>query len=280
MFFLEVEGKTGYRIKLTQNEGNFQISKIDGILPPKADIVTTTIAGVDGGRYKSSKIDMRNIVIHITVKGDVEKNRILLYEVFDNGELCTIYFQNGTRNVFCIGYCEDVNGDLFSINQTIQVSILCPDPFWKELSESVFDLSFQKGNFTFPFSIDSKGIEFSAYVANRETKVVNIGDVTSGLIITMNAVGGTVANPAIYNVQTGEAFKVNTTLSNGNELVINTNVGSRGAWKNGSSVFKNIADGASWLKVNRGGNTFTYNADSGVEFLTVKVSFNPKYKGV
>lgn len=280
MFQLEAEGKSGYKIRLTQNENNYQILNTEGLLPPKAEIVTTTISGVDGGRFKSSKIDMRNIVIHIKVKGNIEKNRILLYDVFDNGEPCTIYFKNGSRNVFCIGYCEDVNGDLFSINQTIQVSILCPDPFWMELSESVFDISFHKGNFTFPFSIDSKGIEFSNYVANRESKVVNIGDVTSGLIITMNAIGGAVTNPAIYNVQTGEAFKVNTTLSDGNELVINTNVGSRGAWKNGSSVFKNIADGASWLKVNRGGNTFTYNADSGVEFLTVKVSFNPKYKGV
>lgn len=280
MYQLEVEGKSGHRIRLTQNESNYQISKIDGLLPPKADVVTTSISGVDGGRFKSSRIEMRNIVIHIAVKGAVEKNRIALYEVFDNGEPCIIYFQNGTRNVFCQGYCEDVNGDLFSINQTIQVSILCPDPFLKDISESVFDFSFEKARFTFPFSIDSNGIAFSVYEEKRETNIVNIGDVTSGIVVTMHAVDGSVVNPAVYNVSTGEFFKVNTTLSNGNELVINTNVGSRGAWKNGSSIFKDIADGSSWLKVIRGGSTFTYNADSGVNFLNVKISFNPKYKGV
>lgn len=280
MYCLEVANESGHKLRLTQNEANYQISKVDGLMPPKADIVTTTIASVDGGRYKSSKIDMRNVVITIRVKGNIEKNRIALYDVFDNGKPCTIYYKNGTRNVFCLGYCEDINGDLFVINQTIQVSILCPEPFWRDVNEVKTDISFSTGLFEFPFSIDSNGIEFSSYIANRETKVINIGDVTSGMIITLKAINGTVVNPVIYNVVTRQFFKVKVPINDSEELTINTHRGHRSIFKLEEDVFSLMETGSTWLQLNRGANTFTYSADSGVEFLEVKINFNPMYKGV
>lgn len=280
MYCLEVANESGYKLKLTQNENKYQIVKIDGLMPPKADIVTTTIASVDGARYKSSKIEMRNVVITIRVKGDIEKNRICLYDVFDNGKPCTIYFKNGSRNVFCVGYCEDVNSDLFTVNQTIQISILCPEPFWRDVNEVKTDISFMAGKFEFPFSIDSNGIEFSSYITNRETKVINIGDVTSGMTLTLKAVGGSVVNPVIYNVQSSQFFKVNVTLTDSETLTINTNIGHRSLFKQDEDIFSLMETGSTWLQLNRGVNTFTYNADSGEEFLEVKINFNPMYKGV
>lgn len=280
MYVLEVANESGYKLRLTQNESNYQVIKVDGLLPPKADIVTTKIASVDGERFKSSKIEARNVVITIVLNGDIEKNRIALYEVFDNGKPCTIYYQNGSRNVFCMGYCEEIEADLFEEKQTIQISILCPEPFWKDTKNVETNISFTSGNFTFPFAIDAKGIEFSSFVANRETKVINIGEVTSGMIITVKAVGGTVENPVIYNVKTNEFFKVNVTLADTEELVINTNIGHRSIMKQGQNVFNLMERESTWLQLNRGVNTFTYNADSGVNLLEVKMTFNPMYKGV
>lgn len=280
MYVLEVANESGYKLKLTQNESNYQVIKVDGLLPPKADIVTTKIASVHGVRFKSSKIEERNVVITIVLKGDIEKNRIALYEIFDNGKPCTIYYQNGSRSVFCMGYCEDVDGDPFEERQSVQVSILCPEPFWKDVRDIETNISFASGSFQFPFSIDSKGIEFSSFVANRETKVVNIGEVDSGMLISLKAVGGTVKNPVIYNVKTNEFFKVNVTLADTEELVINTNIGHRSIMKQGQNVFNLMERESTWLQLNRGVNTFTYNADSGVNLLEVKMTFNPMYKGV
>lgn len=280
MYVLEVANESGYRLKLTQNESNYQVIKVDGLLPPKADIVTTKIASVDGERFKSSKIEARNVVVTIVLKGDIEKNRIALYEVFDNGKPCTIYYKNGSRNVFCLGYCEEIEADLFELNQTVQIPIFCPEPFWKDVNDVESNISFTAGNFTFPFAIDSKGIEFSSFVMNREAKVINIGDVISGMVITVKAVGGTVKNPVIYNVKTNEFFKVNVTLADTEELVINTNIGHRDILKQGQDVFSSMVKESSWLQLNRGVNVFTYNADSGVELLEIKMTFNPMYKGV
>ena len=284
MYSLAVENESGSRLQLTQNEKNYQIVKVDGLLPPKAIITTSQIASMDGARFKSSKLEMRNIVITIKIKGNIEKNRIALYDYFDNGKPCKIFYKNNSRDVFCIGYCEDVNGDLFVINQTIQVSVLCPEPYWFNRETKFVDPSFIQGFFEFPFFTDSTGFEFSKYVYKRETEVINDGEVEIGMIIKLGIKNINVTEPVIYNVETGEFFKINSEFGDSQQIVINTNRGQKEVYfvLNGvkHNLFNMIGSGSTWLQLKKGSNLLTYNASSGAEGLSMTVEFNTKYKGV
>lgn len=232
MFTLKVENTSNQTLILTQNESNYQVVKVDGLNPPKANIYTSEIANMDGGKFKSSKLEMRNIVLTLKINGDVEANRVHLYEYFKTGAWCKIYYSNDTRNVFIEGYVETVETDLFVINQEIQISIVCPNPYFKSLRAIYADISKVFGAFEFPFEIDKNGIEFSRYDANRETVIVNAGEFSNGVKITLTASGGNVENPVIYNTETYEYLKLNMTINEGEIVVISTTKGSKSVKKN------------------------------------------------
>lgn len=284
MFTLEVENRNGAKLKLTQNENNYQIVNVSGLTPPKAKIVTTTVANMDGAKFKSSKIETRNIVLQIHVKGEVEKNRIALYDFLDVGQLCKIYYTNGSRKVYIEGYCETPDGDLFTNKQILQFSILCAEPFWKDLNLMFVDISYSLGLFEFPFAIDSEGIEFENYVEKRETNVINAGEVPCGAIITLTAKSNYITNPIIYKVATGEYLKLNTTMNLNDVIVINTNKGQKGIYKIVGNEKVNIIGvletGSTWFQLDKGSNVFTFESEENADNLKVVFEFNNLFKGV
>lgn len=284
MFKLEIENKNGAKLQLTQNESNYQIVNASGLTPPTAKIETTTVANMDGEKFKSSRLEMRNIVLLIALRGDVEKNRIALYDFFDVGQYCKIYYSNGTRNVYVEGYCEQIEGDFFSQSEQMQISIICAEPFWKSFNLITVDLSQVFGGFEFPFSIDNEGVSFSDFISNREVVVINGGEIKCGVVITLTAEIDNIINPAIYNVKTGESLKINTTLNLGDIVVINTNKGEKAIEKIVDGVSANIIGtletGSTWFQLEKGVNLFTYRADVNSSGLRVLFEYHNLYKGV
>lgn len=284
MYSLEVENELGIKLKLSQNESNFQIVKIDGLTPPKANIYTNSVANMNGEMYKHSKITMRNVVIQIKLNGEVEKNRIKLYEFFSPSKFCKLIYKNNSRSVFIDGYCETVESDLFTKSQIIQVSIVCPEPFFKGINENVTDISKQFSAFEFPFDIGVEGIEFSSVDTDRSTIIINYGDVDSGIIIEMTSLQGTINNPVIYDYQTGEQLKINDSLNEGEKIIINTNKGKKSLIKIVDGVEINIINKfdikTNWLQLRKGANYFTYSADNRSEMLKVEIKQNTLFLGV
>lgn len=284
MYSFEVENEFGIKLKLTQNESNFQIVKIDGLTPPSANIYTNVIANMHGELYKNSRITMRNIVIQIKIRGNIEQNRIKLYDFFSPSKWCKLHYRNKSRNVFIDGYIENLEDDLFSNSQIMQVSIICPDPFFKDENEIVIDISKQYDAFEFPFEIDSTGIEFSTIDTDRSTIIVNYGDVDSGMIIELSTVQGTINNPVIYNYQTGEQLRINDSINEGETIIVNTNRGKKSLIKIVDGVERNIINKfdikTTWLQLRRGANYFTYNSDIQSENLKVEIKQNTLYLGV
>lgn len=286
MFKLEVENKLGHKLELTNNENKFQILKIDGLTPPKAQIFTNSISDLPGQMFKSSKLEMRNIVLTIKLNGDVEKNRIELYSYFAPSKWCKLYFKNETRSVYIDGYVETMEADLFVINETVQVSIVCPNPFFKSVDMVTSNLSFVSSGFEFPFAIPSYGIEFSTILDNTVSVLVNGGDVEAGIIIEISTAYMTIANPVIYNYETGEMLKVNAFVSRGERIIINTTKGEKSIVKRSASGSEtnlmNSLDlnSSTWLQSSPGANYFTFSADSCADMLNVYISQNLLYLGV
>lgn len=284
MYTLKVENENGAVLRLSQNESKYQIVKIDGLTSPKANITSTILANMHGEKFKSSRIEMRNIVINVRLKGNVEENRIALYNYFDNGKEVKLYYQNGTRNVFIYGYCENIDSDFFSQNEEVQISILCLNPFWKNINTTVIDVSQTFDNFEFPFAIEKEGISFSDYFENREVTIINSGDVETGTKIILTTNSSNVLNPIIYNVHTREFLKLNTSLNVGDKIIINTNKGEKSITKISNGIVINeintLETGSSWLQLNKGSNLFTYQSEENQNSLRVVFEFNNQYKGV
>ena len=296
MFILEVENVRSEKLRLTQNESKYQVVSVEGLNPPSAEIFTNTVAGLDGGLFKSSKLQMRNLVLNIKIRGDVEKNRIALYKFFRTKYPCKIYYTNESRRVYIEGYCEAIENDLFTDNQTMQVSIICPDPYFKSVLLMYTDISKIFANFEFPFAFGAKNsiceastmtddaIIFSGIDINRRVSVTNNGEIDTGVIITLTAHSDNIINPVIYEIDDKTFFKLNTTMMEGDVIIIDTNKGHksvkmiRGVEE--INMIRYMATGSTWFQLRQGDNVFTSDADANVEDLFVVFERYNLYEGV
>lgn len=281
-FKLIVENEKGEQLQLTNNSA-YDVLKIEGLNPPGANINTSEISGLDGAIFNSSKVNLRNLVLTLNIKNPVEENRQILYKYFRVKRKCKLYFKNQNRDVFIEGYVETFENDLFGMTQQPQISIICPQPFFKAVDDIIVEFSNTIPLFEFPFSIGHEGIEFSR-INILTTRYINAGDVETGMIIKMTARTDQILNPTIYNLTTQEFFGLNIDLSAGDIATINTCAGEKSVILNHNNVVTNIlgkrTTGSKWLQLIPGTNEISYSADEGTKNLNVVISTVQQYEGV
>lgn len=284
MYTLIAQNKYGEQLELTHNEA-YVITDIDGIDPPDAVINTTRNANADGSVYNSSYVDNRTITITLAINGPAEANRIQLYQFFKAKYPVRLYYKNATRDVYIDGYVQNISIDFFNKKQIAQITIICPNPFFNGVSDSITEFGTVEGLFTFPFNIgDPPGaIEFSRILLNEETNVINGGDIDSGALIELRAMGE-VVTPGIYNVETRETFIINVTMQEGDLITINTKKKEKSVTLLRDGVTTNLigslASGSSWLQLEPGDNTFIVSADTFPENLYVTFTVVNQFEGV
>ncbi len=285
MFTCIVENTRGATLCLTQNESNYQLISITGLSPPSAQINTTKVAGMDGTRFNSASLNQRNIVFTIRLNGDIEANRLALYSFFRSKERCRIYYKNRSRNVYIEGYVETVECDIFTNNETMQVSVLCPNPYFKGIEEIITDISNIQGLFTFPFAIGLPGVEFSALDTARITNVLNRSESGAGVIIAID-ISEAVRTIQLNNVTTGEIFALEYGFAAGDRVLIDTNKGSKSVILQREAVTSNlftaVKKGSTFFQLDAGDNLFGYTVDGGNSDSAVWITFRhyPLYGGV
>ena len=281
MYELKVENRYGKSLTLTNNP-SYVITSVEGIDPPDAVINWVRNAGTDGSVYNSAYADNRLITITIAINPGAEHNRHQLYRYFKSKEPVRVYYTTETRELYIDGYVQNFSVGLFQKNQIAQISILCLDPMFKGAKESATNLSQVTPLFEFPFDIDSVGIPFSELGEITETLVNNYGDMETGAIITLSAIGSC-ANPMIINVDTNEFFKVNDSLTTGDKIIIDTRKKHKSVKKISGGVTTNIIglveSGSSWLTVAPGGSYFTVEATD-LENLMCLFEVDELYEGV
>lgn len=281
MYELKVENRYGKSLTLTNNP-SYVITSVEGIDPPDAVINWVRNAGTDGGVYNSAYADNRLITITIAINPGAEDNRHQLYRYFKSKEPVRVYYTTETRELYIDGYVQNFSVGLFQKKQIAQISILCLDPMFKGARESATNLSQVTPLFEFPFDIDSVGIPFSELGEIAETLVNNYGDMETGAIITLSAIGSC-ANPMIINVDTNEFFKVNDSLTTGDKIIIDTRKKHKSVKKVSGGVTTNIIglveSGSSWLTVAPGGSYFTVEATD-LENLMCLFEVDELYEGV
>ena len=280
MYDLSVKNTSGEILRLTR-DNNYAITGVEGLTPVAANINTSTAGINDGVVYNSARLGYRNIVLTIRITQDAEKNRIKLYNYFQTKQFCTLYFSNDTRDVCISGYVETFECDLFVLGQTAQISIICPNPYFKSTTETVNSGSAVTAAFEFPTEFN--GVEFSTETANTTVTIPNNGDISAGMDISINFTGN-VSTPVIRNALTGEYFRLNRDFVAGDKVTINTRNGEKSVILTHFGVDFNIINSldaaASWLQLRRGNNMLYFGANSGTENMQITFTHTDLFVGV
>lgn len=300
MFTASIENVNNEILTLTGKETDYQIISILGLNPPNAQINVSTIAGLDGAKFNSSKLDTRQIVITLKINGDVETNRQTLYKYFSTKEWCKFYYQNTNRNVYINCYVQTFECDLFSNSETAQISLLCPNPYFNDMETIIDDISKVVSAFVFPFAFGSVGatnpyatilpgtdnaIPFSTIEVDRITDIYNNSSAETGLIIEITF-NNDVNVVELRNTETGETFTISYNFLDKDKVTINTNKGEKSITllREGVSynLFTAIQSGSTFFQLTVGDNFFSYTADSGASdsYVNIVYKHNTVYRGV
>lgn len=286
MYTAKIQNALGETLTLTGREAAYQITSIRGLNPPGATVNISSIAGMDGGVFNSSKLETRNIVITLRINGDVEQNRLNLYRFFKTKENCTFFFKNGSRDVSIDGYIDTFEVDLFQRGQTAQISIVCPQPYFHALDEIMQNSSNVTPLFTFPFTINA-----------GSPVVISSLDDSALVIISNNSETGTGINVEVdfraacnsfelKNTTSGEGMKFAYSFENGDTLLINTNSGHKSVRliRGGvvSPLLSALQIGSAFFQLLPGDNIFEYLIDGAENPSAVNIIFRYRiaYRGV
>lgn len=285
MYTLAAQNKYGNKMTLTEEKG-FNVIQVTGLTPAAAVINTDGLATGDGSIFNSSKVGNRNIVITMAYKSgvNVEAERIKLYQIFKTKQWVRLFYKNASRNVYIDGYVETFEGDLFQRGQMAAVSIICPDPFFKNVEDTNTTFTAVIPMLEFPVEFPEEGIPFSELRVYDEKSVYNGGDTETGVIIRCNF-SAEVSNPAFYNLTTGEGLVIAFDFIRGDALTINTNQGSKNITLVREGVTINMLNylqqGSAWFLLTIGDNVFTFTADDeGREDMEVLFTTTDKFEGV
>lgn len=282
MYTLIAENKYGEQLEITNNP-RYVITDIDGLYPPEGVINTTQVANMDGSVFNSSRINDRVITITMAINGPAEANRLLLYRYFKTKYPVRLYYENGARDVYIDGYVSKFSIEYFEKKQTAQIEISCPMTLFRAVKESVTEFANIENMFVFPFAIEAAGIPFSEIALGEQKTIINGGDVETGVVIHLNALG-TVLNPKIYNADTGGRMTLSIEMRAGDEITINTRKKEKSITLLRDGVQTNIVGkldaGSTWFNLIPGDNIFTYEADEFPEHLQCIFIINNQFEGV
>lgn len=276
----------------------FILHDMTGLGPPTASVNTSKVATKDGSKYNSARAEERNIVLpmYFTPIPTIEDARHRSYKYFPLKKPVILAFKTDNRECQIVGYVETNEPDICSDREGCQVSIICPNPYFSSIYDTVTSFSGVEAAFEFPFSNEDTSnphIEFGKIVVKAENIVRYGGDAESGVQIRI-AASATVKNITIYNVDTRGTMHIyhdklvaltGSGIVKGDEIIITTDKGSRSVTllRNGKSInILNAIDPRNdeWFSLTIGDNIFAYTADEGSDYLMFVVDHTTLYEGI
>lgn len=284
MFDLILENAAGDQINFAQNSA-FTVTEIEGLNPPEATINTSEIALMDGAKFNSSKLNMRNINVAFAIERQAAKNRLEVFKVLKSKQWVKMTYIGQYRQVFIEGYIESIDITYFEMKQIVTCSILCPSPYFKEAQIIVNELLNIVSAFHFPFASPAEPELIFSYINNEIGIVIeNDGDIDCGLIIELYAKDA-VSNPKVFNYITGDYIGLNFSMQEGDLITIDTRQGQKSVTllRGGveSNIFNYIVQGSTWLQLSANGDTFVYEVGTGLASdLSLTFKHYNLYEGV
>lgn len=304
--YVEIKnGDKKLKIELNKPENSgFVIKSITGLGPANANINITKVANSDISLFNSARIDKRNITLEIMPytlgrEESIETLRQRLYEYFPTKKDITLYFKTENRYVYIDGYVESHEANIFSEEETLNISVVCSDPFFYDVDsdgdKQVFGGTIKE--FKFPFSnqsITEKKIVFGHIAPHTEYSFNYPGEYETGFMVTMSFRSGA-TDPVIYDLKHSKILKIlsdvieeicEAPIRAGDVIYINT-IPSKKAitLKKSDGYFYNILDAmdievSDWLTIVPGSNGFAIGATTGAQNIETEFRYAVSYGGV
>lgn len=174
--------------------------------------------------------------------------------------------------------------DISSNNQyfcRFLITIFCNNPMFRKITLPNTVLKGSQPAFRFPLVLtQNKGIIMGVRINYRLIAVENEGNVPTGGIIQIKS-NGTVVNPTLTNIVTGEFITVNKTMVDGEIIEINTNDGNEKGIKGylndeELNYFKYWDFDNTWIKFPIGTTIIGFSTEEGDEsLLEITITMNP-----
>lgn len=285
------------RLELTKPEASgLLVCNVEGLGPAKANVSVSDIASMDGARFNSSRVTTRNIVLTLAFLEIpmIEDARHKTYQYFPIKKRVKLEVETDRRTCYTYGYVESNEPGIFSQIESAQISILCPNSYFYESgSGNTVVFSGVDPLFEFPFSNEGMApvLELGEYRQERVQQIEYTGDVDVGMEITMHCMGP-VSGIALYHTDRHEIMRIDTDkitklmgepLKRGDEIVISTVPGEKRIELLRDGEYYNIINAldknADWFVLEKGINTISYGAESGVSNLYFRINYRNGYQG-
>lgn len=304
MFNLRIENINSNIVDLNDGE-HYEVISVSGLNPPSATLFTSKSPNRKGLRHNGSTLNERVIIIQVKLLGNIEESRNALYMSTEPEQYVKVYYQNGLKNVYCEGYVEVCEVDMFTNNEMMNVEILCGDPYLKDMQEILVEISNVLKQFVFPFAIaheeqisvssknpngtDSyvtynRGIPFSTLKEDNITSIVNTGSET-GVQIVIRCTEP-ITSLVIYDADdTTRQFNLVHSFPANWQIIIDTDSSPKtckaikpdGTVEN---ILRYVRGNPTWFNLKKGNNRFGYFADGGTASVDMSIRFTNKYTGV
>lgn len=234
-----------------------QITNIDGLDPIKASVSTSAYGAIDGASYTGSSVLTRNIVLTLNPNPDwdtwtYEKLRRLIYSYF-MPKLVTrlVFYSDDMDPVEIYGVVESVGVNIFSKVPELQVSIVCPDPYFTALNPTILTgVNGELNTFDYNGTIESGMVVKVTHVSGAPTAIgIQLGDPK----VTYFGV--------VADVDANKYFELSSVPTR--KYVQNVNIGTGVIDNLLSSVY--LQEGSLWPTLQPGENEFTVVTDDGVQ---------------
>ena len=263
----------------------FFLTRVDGAGKVRQTVNTFKAPDQDGAFFISSAMDMRNItlegsVITPTVAETYDQRRRFL-RVFTPKLQGTLIYRN--RQIACVVEEAGFTASSRERAPNFFISLLCPSPFFEALEEIREELAMWSPLLLFPLEVPGVGLEFGIRQPSQIITVDNIGDVACGCHIIFRALGS-VTNPELMSLDTGDVLRLNTVMESGEELHVYTHfAGKRVTRALGhveSNAFSQLDTSSVFLQLEPRRNLLRYNTAENMDLLEVTILYRPKFLGV
>lgn len=265
----------------------FFLQNIDGISGLKNIIYSNKGMEQDGSTYTGSTLDNRNVVIQGAITENREINREKLLSIVNPKLRAKLIYDNGNIKKYIECVVENAPTITKENKPKFQISLLCPNPYWKDYIDSKVNIALWKGDFHFPLAIPkTTGIIMGHREPSLIVNVNNAGQVKTGIVIEFYA-RGSLKNPSLFNVNTREFIKINKSMVAGEKIIVNTNFGKKKILSVNNGIETDIVNyldiiggGDTFLQLDIGDNLFRYDADENLNNLEATIYYNNNYLGV
>lgn len=274
------------------------IQNITGLGPPKANVSMTDLATMDGSLFNSARVEKRNIMIYMyfSFAPTIEDSRQRTYKYFPIKKPLKFVIETDNRLVETTGIVEINEPDIFSKDESNQISLVCDDPYFYSAGGNNVTVFFgTEPLFEFEFSnesLDEPLLEFGSIENETEKTIYYDGDSEVGITIMIHAIGEA-GSITIYNTGTREMMKIDADkikaltgsgIIAGDDIIITTVRGNKtvGLLRNGkyTNILNSLDKISDWFQLTKGENIFAYTAEYGSENLQFMIENQVIYEGV